>query len=1057
MKEELEEHPKGIVAFMAGNHVAAMLLMLTFIIGGLYVAFTIKQETYPAFELDTIEFDMSYPGASPEEVEEGIVLAVEEEVRGLPAIKRITSIAGEGRASVEFELVEGTDPNRALQEVTSKIGQISSFPEEAERANVSLSLRNRAAIVLTLYGDLDEAALFEFSEKVRNDLLATPEISQVDVWGGRRPEVSIEVTQETLKSLGMTLSEVADAIRENAQDVPAGGIRTDGGEVLLRTTERRDFASEYESIPLVSTSDGVQVRLGDVARIVEGFEDADRLNFFNGKPGTLVSVYQSGDERPLDIARAVEEYVAEAIPKLPEGCGIGVMWNTVDEYADRLELLAENGWQGLILVLVVLGFFLSPRLAFWVSTGIPVSILGSLILLPVLGVTINMITLFGFIITLGMVVDDAIIIGENAFYHMQRGMSPLRATIRGAREMTIPIVFSVATNIIAFMPILFIPGMTGKFYAMMPLVVISVFLISLVETMLILPAHLSHAREAALHQNTGSVLARMGRVQKRISDGFEWFTEWVFVPVMAASLRNRYLTVALFISLVIFVWGYFQSGRINFTFNPTIESTRVDAEMTVPFGAPFSEAKRVADHVEAAGIRAAERMGGQKYLVGRMNIIGRNVSNGADVNLTLVPEDERNFTAGDFVRVWREEVGDVAGLETLYFEYEVGPSGSAALTVELAHPDREILEHAASDLAATLRTYAGITDVNDGYAKGKPQIDFTITPEGRSLGISADELGRQLRHAYYGAEALRQQRGRNEVKVMVRLEEAERRSMHQLETLQIRTPDGGQAPLSVVAQLDLNTAYTEINRVDGKRILNISCNVVPELVNVNKVRTDLQEGALPSLVADYPGLSYSFEGRQRDEREALASLQRGMPMVLVAIFIVLAAVFRSYLAGLVIMSCIPFAVASAVIGHVILGYDLSIVSLFGIISLMGVSVNGALVLAEAYYDYLAQGMSHFEACIEAGRRRFRPIVLTSLTTFFGLAPMILETSQQARFLVPMAISIGFGVLCASIAVLFQTLALQSIVLDVKHLVHRLEGRQHLKPETEPVVVHAEKA
>ncbi len=1040
----------GLIAYMARNHVAANLLMLTFLVGGVIMAFFIQQETYPAYELDVIEFSMRYPGAAPEEVEEGILQSVEEEIRGLEAIKRIEAEANEGRGRVQIELKEGVDANRALQDVKVAIDRISSFPEDAEKPTISLDQNSRSTVALAIYGDLDEGALYQFGERVRNDLLSFPEISQVEIWGGRRPEISIEIPESTLRSLNLNLGDIARTIRENAIDVPAGGVRSKAGEILLRTSERKDFASEFADIPLISEADGTKVFLRDVATIKEGFEDADRINFFNGQPGLLVGVHRVGDERPLEIASRVYQYMEELEATLPDKAGCFIFWNSADDYEDRIKLLAKNGFVGLALVLLVLGFFLAPRLAFWVSMGIPVSIVGSLLLLPFLDASINMISLFAFIVTLGMVVDDAVIVGENVYFRMEQGDEPLTAAIRGTREMVVPIFFAVATNIIAFIPMLFVPGRTGKFFANLPVVVIAVFTISLIECLFVLPAHLSRARLAAKNQDKNSLLARIGKLEAKTSHAFDLFTQKAFVPLLRISLKLRYLTASVFIAALLLAWGYYQSGRINFSFDPLIESTRVDAEVYVPYGAPFEEIKRVADHIENAGLRAAERLGGQdKVLQGRMNIIGRRASNAADVNLTIVPEEERDFTAADFVKIWREEVGEVAGLDSLYFEYEVGPSGSAAITVELAHPEREILEHAATELADLLGTYTGVTDINDGFAEGKPQIDFTITPEGRSLGITANHLGRQVRYSYYGAEALRQQRGRNEIKVMVRLPETERRSMHRLEELIIQTPEGGEIPLAQAADIEYNAAPTEIKRVDGKRVLTITANVIPELVNANKVREDLEAGPLPQLVANFPGLAFSFEGRQREQREALASLRLGLMISLIFIFALIAALFRSYLQGFIVMSCIPFAIASALVGHLLMGYDLSIVSVFGMIALTGVAVNGALVLTVTLNDMWRSGTPFTEAVLQAGARRFRPIVLTSLTTFFGLAPMILETSTQARFLVPMAISLGFGVLFSCVVVLLLTMAFHVIAHDFRMLGANLrEGRFSFKEQQE---------
>jgi multidrug efflux pump subunit AcrB len=480
------------------------------------------------------------------------------------------------------------------------------------------------------------------------------------------------------------------------------------------------------------------------------------------------------------------------------------------------------------------------------------------------------------------------------------------------------------------------------------------------------------------------------------------------------------MTVAIFVSGLLLIGAWFQSGRVNFTFNPRIEGDRVDAEVTVPFGAPFSETTRVANHVEQAGLRTADRFGGRRdVLAGWMNGQGRQGSNTADVNFILVPQEERDFTPTDFVRVWREEIGPLPGLETLYFEWEVGPSGSRGLTVDLSHPDRRILEAAAGDLAAALENYTGVTDVDDGFAAGKPQLDLMITPAGRSLGLTHEEIGRQIRHAYYGAEALRMQRGRNEIKVMVRLPEEERRSLAGLENMVIRAPNGGEIPLAQAATVRPTRAHTEIKRVDAQRVLTVTANIVPELTNVNKVCADLEAEVFPRLAATYQGLSFAYGGRQQERIDAMQVLMWGLGISLLVIYGMLAALFRSYTQALVAMTVVPFAIGAALLGHVVMGYDLSVVSVLGIIATCGVVVNGGLVLTVTMNEMVRTGMPLETAALEASKRRFRPIMLTSLTTFFGLAPMIFETSPQARYLVPMAIALGFGIMLSAGVVLFM--------------------------------------
>ncbi|MBN1492136.1 MAG: efflux RND transporter permease subunit [Phycisphaerae bacterium] len=1017
---------------MARNYVAANIIMLGLLGGGLFAAFHIRQEVFPAHQIDIINFSMSYPGASPEEVEQGIILAVEEEVRGLEAVKRMTATAFEGSASVSIELVDGVDPNRALQEVKNAIDRVSSFPEDAERATIGLEMRRSSVIQLTVAGDVDERTLYAFVSSVREELLAKPEITQIDLYGGRSPEISIEVSQESLRSLALTLGDIASLIRASALDVPAGGIRTEAGEVLLRTTERRTFASEFADIPIVSRNDGTKVRLGDIASIRDGFEDTEHERFFNGMRAIDLVVYQVGDERPLEIARAVREYVAELQDRLPEGVSVITMRDRSIDYRDRMSLLLNNGLLGLVLVLVVLGLFLSPRLAFWVAMGIPVSIIGSLLLLPAMDASINMVSLFAFIVTLGIVVDDAVIVGENVFHKVEQGTPRLQAAVDGAYEMIVPVLFAVITNIIAFVPLLLVPGTTGRFFAALPTVIIAVFVISLAECLFVLPAHLGHGKPIGEANAAGGFFGMLCAIQRRSSAGFDWFTQRLYAPVVRSLLYHRYLTAAVFIASLVLTWAWYDSGRLNFNFMSQITGDRIDCEVLLPYGSSFEEASRVAKHIEDAGMRAVDCSGGREIMIGVSRYVGRGGSNSIDVNITLVPQSDREITPAEFTAAWRNEVGEIPGLESILFESSIGP-GSQRLTVELSHPETDILEAAAAELAEILSNYTGVTEIDDGFAAGKPQLDFTLRPEGQAVGLTPDYVGRQLRHAYFGAEALRQQRGRDEVRVKVRLPRAERESLYDLERLMIRAPGGTELPLAAAVNVKPGRAFTRINRVNAKRVLNVSGEVIPELANADKIRDDLKAGPLPELAAQYPGLRYAFEGRQREQSEALQELFKGLAFAILGIFCLLAMLFRSYTQGFMVLLCVPFGVAGGLIGHVLMGYELSVISVFGLIAVCGVVVNGALVLTVTMNEYIGAGIPLPVAVEEASIRRFRPIMLTSLTTFFGLAPMIFEDSIQARFLVPMAISLGYGILFSTVVVLLFIPAVHRITHDIRHL------------------------
>lgn len=1029
----------GIVAWMARNHVAANLIMLALLIGGGVTTLNIRQEVFPSFQLDVVDIGVSYPGASPEEVENGLLLPIEEALRGLEVVERVVATAEEGRASVEVELVDGADANRALQDVSAAVNRISFFPEDAERPTVGLRLESRDVLRLVVYGPLEERDIHDLAERIRRDLVALPAVSQVDIPYGRPPEIRLEIPSATLRSLGLALGDVAGVIRNSARDLPAGGVSTPGGEYLLRTSERREVASAYADIPVVSTPEGATIRLGDVAVIRDAFEDRAYENWFNGGRGLFISISQTGEEKPLDIAAAVHGYLDELRATLPQGVHVDVMRDRAAEYQSRLDLLLGNGIIGLLLVLGTLGLFLQPRLAFWVAAGVPTTLIGALLLLPALGSSVNMISLFAFIVTLGIVVDDAVIVGENIFHEMEQGKPRLQAAVDGARQMTVPILFAVATNIIAFLPLLFVPGETGRFFSPLPAVVIAVFLVSLVEALFVLPAHLAHGGDGPLARLLAPVLDPIGRVQRACSRGFDGAVDAVFMPSLRAALRHRYPALAVLMAAVALSWAWYASGRIRYTFNPVISGARVDAEVQTPSGAPFQDTVRIAKHVEAAGLRAAERVGGgdpEAVLRGRMNVVGRKGENWADVNFILVPDDQRDFDQATFVQAWREEIGEVAGMDSLYFEWEEGPGSGSGLTVELTHPDRRVLEEGAAALAARMAQYRGVTDIKDGFAAGKPQIDVQLTPFGRALGLTPEVLGRQVRHAFYGAEALRLQRGRHELKVMVRLPEGERRTLAAVEDLPVRLPGGGEALLGQLAALRFGRAFTQIDRVDGRRVLNVTANTIPELANINAVRAALEAEVLPQLVADHPGLEYRFSGRQREERRAMSELSAGLALALLVIFALLAALYRSYLQAIVTMGIIPLALAAALWGHVLLGHDLSVVSLFGMIALCGLVVNGGLVLNTEINACLAAGDDIVAAACRAARRRFRPVVLTSLTTFAGLAPMILETDPQALFLVPMAIALGFGTLVSGVVLLIALPAARVVLADAARLVPR---------------------
>ena len=1033
---------KGPVAWMARNSVAANLLMAVLIIGGAVVAQRVKQEVFPEFELDMVSISVAYPGASPAEVEQGIVLALEEAVRGVDGVKRVTSVSNEGRGSVSVELQTGHDSDRALNDIKSSVDRVTSLPAEAERPVVALASNRREVVSLIVYGDVDEAALRVVAERLRREMLLDPNITQADLDSVRRLEVSIEVSQDTLRRYGLTLEVIANAIRRGAVELPSGAIKTRAGEILVRTSERRDEGREFADIPIIARPDGTAVRLGDIANIHDGFEDTDQAVTFDGKRAARVRVFRVGDQTPIQVSDAVKAYLERSKPSLPSDVQIATWRDDSEVYRDRIDLLMRNAKQGLIWVLVILGLFLEARVAFWVTMGIPISFMGALLLMPVFNVSFNMVSLFAFIIVLGMVVDDAIVVGENVHHLRQRGVPALKAAILGTGQVGVPVVFSVLTTVVAFLPLLFVPGFSGKIFRVIPVIVISVLVISLVESLFVLPAHLGHLRQA---RDTG-LIGWLNRRQQSFANLLETGIARIYTPLVRWLLGWRYAVVAAGFGFLIACVGVVAGGRLQFEFLPRVESDVVSANVSLPFGSPVARSVEVRDRLVAAAQRVLARRGGDKVKRGLFATVGTGAERGgprggagdsgghlSSAQIFLVPSDARDFSAETFANEWRDEVGTIVGVDTMTFTYSNGPSGGQPVDVELTHPDVNVLEGAASELATKLRGFAGVKDVDDGFAAGKPQLDFRLSTEGVAAGLTATDLARQLRGAYFGVEALRQQRARDELRVMVRLPESERRREHDLERMVLRSPTGQEIALGEAAHIERGSAYTEIRRVDGRRSVSVNGDIQPGVGSADQVNAELSETVLPALVARYSGLGWSFAGQRRERTESLAALGTGFGVALLMIFALLAIPFRSYVQPIVVMTAIPFGIVGAVVGHLAMGVELSVISMMGIVALAGVVVNDSLVLVDAANTRRAERSSHFDAIAWAGARRFRPILLTSLTTFFGLAPMIFETSVQARFLIPMAISLGFGILFATVIVLVLVPCFYLIVEDIRGL------------------------
>jgi multidrug efflux pump subunit AcrB len=1011
--------------------------MLVCILGGLYWARNIKQEVFPAFDRDSVTINVPYPGSSPEEVEKGVILGIEDAVSGLDGVDEVTSSANEGFGTVTVEAIEGTNIQRLAQDIQKEVDSITTFPQDIEEPQINISSHKRQVLSLVLYGEAEEAALRELAEQVRDEMLQDPGITQIDLSGVRPLEISIEVPQENLRRYNLTLGEVASRLRAASVELPGGGIKTEAGEILVRIKERRDYGQQFARLPIISTPDGSQVLLEQIAVIKDTFEDIDKYATYNGKPAVMLNVYRVGGQTPIQVSETVHDHLKKLESSLPKGIKTDILNDRSDIYKQRIDLLLRNGALGLVLVLIFLALFLEVRLAFWVMMGIPISFLGSFVLLPMIDISINLISLFAYIIALGIVVDDAIVVGENVYHYHKGGLSFIEASVLGARDMAMPVTFSILTNVATFVPLALVPGPMGKIFRVIPAVVITVFLISLLECLFILPAHLGHLKE----RERRGVTSWLHQKQQWFSNSFYRLVRELYGPFLDFTLRNRYLTFIVSFSMLVLVLAYAKSGRMGFEQFPKIESDFSRATLTLPFGSAVEKTEAIIRHMERSAREVAAGAGYEKELVeGVFAEVGRSGSHTGSITVYLAPPDVRAkiMSTGEFTKRWRETVGEIAGTESVLFESDAGGPGSGrGLTVELNHRDINVLEKASGELAEALSMYPLVKDVDDGFQPGKQQLDFNVLADGKSLGLTAREIARQIRDSFYGREVLRQQRGRNRIKVMVRLPEAERASEYNIDELMIRTPHGTDVPLREVTSIKYGRSYTTINRRSGRRVVQVGASVSPRS-KLDEVLADLKLTALPGLLDKYPGLRYSFEGRSAERRESLGSLKNTFLLAMLVVYALLAIPFRSYFQPIIVMSSIPFGIIGACLGHLIMGYSLSILSMFGIVALAGVVVNDSLIMVVTAnrLKEKTKGSVH-DVIHAAGIQRFRPIILTTLTTSGGLAPMIFETSRQARFLIPMAISLGFGILFATLITLILVPSLYMMVEDAANLKRKI--------------------
>ena len=1035
---------------MAGNSVASNLLMLGIVAVGLVSLTGLEQEAWPTVPFNQFEISVPFPGATPEEVEESIVVKIEDEVRGLSDVKAVRSVAAPGMASVRVEVYSGTDMGAKKDEIESAVGRIQTFPGGAERPQIREMTNAQSMMRLILYGDVPERSLKELAYRIEDDLASLPNVSQVETSGVRNYEVSIEVPLQWLRTVGLTLTDLASAIRRGSLDLSAGSINTEQSQVRIRTLGQSYDQQDFEDIVILGREDGTVVRLGDIAEVRDGFEDSALLVRHQGHPAVFIEVSRADGERVMDVARAVRDHVANEItPTLPDGVGINIWNDDSSVFSERALILLKNGALGLLLVLIALGLFLEVRLAFWVAVGLGVSAIGALAAMMVFDIPLHEVSLFAFVLAIGIVVDDAIVVSEYIHLERMRGTPGVVAAIRGARRIKVPLIFAVLTTVVAFLPLLFIPAGFGEVWKALPIVVIATLAISLVESLLVLPNHLSHHLHGPDWAPRTGMQRSVARIQNRVDSWLNSFVQGPLDRGIQFATDWPEVTVAGAVALLILSISLIPAGIVPTTFATAVEGDFAIATLEMPDGTTAQQTYAVAQQLESAGRRAVERLSegrpedappllsGVTVVVGQRSRIetgGLNPSptlnpeaNVATIEFKLLGAQQRRITSGEVVQAWREEVGVLPHVRAVTFISEIYTLGNP-VEAALSHPDPERLVEIASATVTGLGGVAGVFDIRSDHTRGIPEVQVGLLPEARTLGITLDDLAWQTRAAFFGAEAVRVQRGRDEVRVYVRLPEEQRNAITDVESYRLRTPTGADVPVSSVASLSLGTSPPAIRRQDGQRIITVTADVDPSVISAATANDIVENTILAELIDKNPELTYTFGGEQQQQLDSLDGLFRGFLIALLMIFALLAIPLRSYTKPFIIMSIIPFGFIGVILGHWVLGVALSAESFVGIFGLAGVVVNDSLVMIDFTDQKLKEEIPARTAIIEGAKGRFRPIMLTSLTTFLGFTPLILEDAIQAQFFVPFSASIGCGILFTTTIIMFLVPALSSFHL-----------------------------
>jgi multidrug efflux pump subunit AcrB len=1036
-----------LIAWFTVNSVASNLLMLILIAGGLLALPSIYQEEFPNISVNAVQVRIPYLGAAPTEVESAVCVRVEEAIEGTEGIDRVRSSASEGFCSVVIELVEGVNGNKVTNDIKSKVDAIDAFPSETQKPVTAEITIIATVLQIAISGNADERTLKLIGQQVRDDIAALPGVSQAELIFARPYEMSVEVSEQTLRRHGLTLAQVGRAIENSSLDIPGGSLKTLGGEILVRSKGQAYEGREFEQIIVLTRTDGTTVTLGEIANVIDGFEDSNLRARFDGDPAVAIKVSRVGKEDILHIADQVKSYLETANERFPEGISFTIWKDESQDLVDRMGALTKNARSGLILVLITLTLFLRFRLALWVAAGLPVAVLGALALFPIANISISTISVMAFILVLGVLVDDAIVVGERIYAHEQTGKSQLQSAIDGTRDVSVPVIFGVFTTMATFIPIMNIPGTMGSFFGVLGQVVIIALFFSILESQLILPSHLAH-RKPERSESKHRLMNRWLVLQRKISNSLEIAASDYYLPAIEKAIAWRYLTIAVGIAVLTITMALFVSGRVVFQFFPSVEGTRLYATLTMPEGTPIEVTAKAATRIEQAAEQLREELDadntpdqasdikhvfasiGSFIQKGSISSGSSSQSNLAEIAIELnLPSDYSGPPTRLFANRWRELTGGIPDAIELGFVAQSFGVGKA-IDIELYGTDFDELRSVAAQVRAALQTYNGVIDITDTFRAGKQEIQLQLLPEARTLGLTMADLGSQVRHAFYGYEAQRIQRGKDDIRVMVRYPADERRSLGDIESMRIRAADGTEVPFASVAQVSLAKGFTTINRVDGHRVVRVIADVERTITTPELVLTRLAQHDLPAILDAHPGVRYRLAGEAEERSQSMGSLANNALLALLVIYALLAIPLQSYVQPLVIMSVIPFGAVGAVLGHFLMGMDLVFFSLLGIVALSGVVVNSSLVLVDYINKHRLTDTDLVRVVSRAGAARFRPIILTSITTFVGLMPMILDNTASTVMFSPMAVSLAFGVLMGTAITLFIVPCLYMVLEDV---------------------------